>query len=311
MKLFVLGNGFDISHKIESSFKNFYTYLHENKPDILEVMGKFYWVEEDSKLWSDFEISLDTDIDFESLVDIIGENSPHFLSANFKCGDWHDAEIYVEHEGEELLRNIRIGFEAWINSLDVNNVKKVYSLDVNDFYITFNYTETLERGYRIPSNNILHIHNKVGEKLIFGHGCNLDNFDVKLRLYGDKNAFTIIDEHGNVESTAIGHERFAENAICSFFEMMRKPTETIIKDNLNNWLSKLDEINEIIILGHSYNEIDFPYFKKISDTLKDKIEWTLYYFSDDDIQSAIKLMRELNIDESLVTYKHCDELKSS
>lgn len=308
MKLFILGNGFDISHKIRCRYSDFYNYLIENRNDILEAMKKFYSVESNSDLWSDFETSLEKDIIYDSLTDIIGENSPNFASDDFRDGDWYDAQIYVEQECEELLRNIRNGFEEWINSLDISNIKRTYRLDKSDYYITFNYTEILEQIYRIPLNRILHIHNKIGEELIFGHGKKNENFNVKQALYGDENVFLTIDEDGNVESGEVGHEKFAENAVCSFYDMMRKPTETIIENN-SEYFNKLNSIDEIVVLGHSYNQIDFPYFKKISEITGNSLRWTLYYYSDNDMQSAKEIMQELNVDEGSITYKHCTELE--
>ena len=79
----------------------------------------------------------------------------------------------------QLLANIRSGIEEWINSLQISKVKKVYELDKSSLFITFNYTEVLERVYRIPASNILHIHNKVGEELICGHGKKAEDFNVK------------------------------------------------------------------------------------------------------------------------------------
>jgi len=308
MKLFILGNGFDISHKIACKYSDFYAYLDKNRTDILETMETFYSVESDSDLWSDFETSLEKDIIYDSITDIIGENSPNLASDDFRDGDWYDAQIYVEQECEELLKNIRTGFEEWINSLEIKEVKRSYKLDKSDYYITFNYTEILEHTYRIPSSNILHIHNKVGEELIFGHGKKSDDFNVRQALYGDENAFLTIDEDGNVESGEVGHEKFAENAVSSFYDMMRKPTEIVIENN-SEYFNELKSIDEIVVLGHSYNQIDFPYFKKISEIKCNSLKWTLYYYSENDKQSAKEIMQELNINESLLTYKHCTELQ--
>lgn len=308
MKLFILGNGFDIGHKIPCRYSDFYNYLIENRHDILEVMEKFYSVESDSDLWSDFETSLEENIIYDSLTDIIGENSPNFGSDDFRDGDWYDAQIYVEQECEELLENIRNGFEEWIKSLDITNIKKAYNLDKSDYYITFNYTEILEQKYRIPIHKILYIHNKIGEELIFGHGKKSENFNVRQALYGDENAFLTTDEDGNVESEEVGHEKFAENAVCSFYDMMRKPTEAIIENNSDNF-NELKSIDEVVILGHSYNQIDFPYFKKISEIIDNSVRWTLFYYSEDDVQSAIKIMQELGINEDLLSYRHCAELE--
>lgn len=308
MKLFVIGNGFDISHNIPCRYSDFYDYLNENRGDILEIMEKFYSIDSDSDLWSDFEKSLEEDIIYDTLSEIINESTPDFGSDDFRDGDWYNAEIYVEQECEELLENIRSGFEEWIESLEVSQVNKVYKLDTSAYFMTFNYTEVLEQIYKISESNILHVHNKVGEELIFGHGKKSEDFNAREALYGDENAFLTEDEDGNIESSEIGHEKFAENAVSTFYNMMRKHTEAIIQ-NHSTFFNNFSKVDEVIVLGHSYNEIDFPYFKEIAKSVDKKAKWSLCYFSDEDKESAKKVMEELKIIKSLQEYKYCKELE--
>jgi len=308
MRLFIIGNGFDISHNLPCKYSDFYNYLNENRNDILDVMEKFYYVENDSDLWSDFENSLEKNINYNSLSEIIGENVPNFGSDDFRDRDWYDAQIYVEQECDELLENIRSGFDEWIKSLQINKVYKKYKLDLSARYITFNYTEVLEQIYKIHSSNILHIHNKVGEELIFGHGEKLENFNVKEALYGSENSVLNVDEDGNYESNEVGHEKFAEDAVCGFYDKMRKHTEDVIQ-NHSCFFEKLSEINEVFVLGHSYNEIDLPYFKKIAESINITSKWNLYYFSDKDKNCAEKVMKEIKIADDLRYYKHCTGLE--
>jgi len=308
MKLFVIGNGFDISHGIPCKYSDFYQYLNENREDILEIMEKYYYVDSDSELWSDFESRLEEDINYESLSEIVSENIPNFASDDFRDRDWYDAQIYIEQECDELLENIRSGFEEWIESLNTSEVCKKYKLDMSARYITFNYTDVLELVYKIPISNILHIHNKVGEELIFGHGKKSENFNVKEALYGNENAFLSEDEYGNIESSEVGHEKFAESAVCAFYDKMRKHTEDIIQNN-SSFFKNLSEIDEIVVLGHSYNEIDLPYFKKIAESVNEKTKWILYYYSEEDKDNADKIMREIKIADDLQEYKHCNDLQ--
>lgn len=310
MKLYVLGNGFDIGHKIPCKYLDFYNYLEENRRDILEIMGKYYHVGCDSDLWSDFESSLEEGINYDSLAEIVWENTPNFTADDFSDGDWYNAQIYIEQDCEKLLENIRSGFEEWVESLQISDVKKVYKLDLSAFFITFNYTEILEKVYKIPISNILHIHNKVGEKLVFGHGKKSEDFNVKKALYGDEKAFLDIDEDGNIESSEVGHEMFAENEVCAFYEKMRKHTEKIIP-TLRSFISSISNIDEVIIIGHSYNEIDFPYFEEIGKIIDSNTKWILHYFSEKDKKSAEAIMNKLKIKYSQIKYEHCSEIEIS
>ncbi|WP_372339312.1 AbiH family protein [Flavobacterium sp. '19STA2R22 D10 B1'] len=42
MKLFVIGNGFDISHNIPCRYSDFCDYYNKNRSDVLEIIEKFY-----------------------------------------------------------------------------------------------------------------------------------------------------------------------------------------------------------------------------------------------------------------------------
>ncbi|WP_400260901.1 bacteriophage abortive infection AbiH family protein [Sphingobacterium sp. SG20118] len=294
MKLYIIGNGFDISHGLPCRYSDFYKYLEANRPDVLEIMGKYYFTGQNSELWSDFERSLEEDIDYESFSTIISENTPNFSSDNFRDRDWYDAQLNMERASKELLDGIRSGFEEWIESLQTSEVGKKYNLDKEAYYLTFNYTELLKEVYRIPFSNVLHIHNKVGEELIFGHGKDLTDFNVREALYGDKNAFLSYDEDGNINSSEAGHEKFSEEAVETFYSNMAKNTSEIIKDK-SDFFTKLTEVDEVIILGHSYNEIDVPYFEKVAESSSQNAKWTLSYFSNGDCQKAEKLMKIINV----------------
>lgn len=308
MKLFITGNGFDIGHNLACKYSDFQKYLLGNRNDILEMMEKYYYIGEDSELWSDFERSLEEAIVYDSLSEIIGENSPNFSSDDFSDGDWYSAQIYIEQDCDELLEHIRSGFEEWISSLNILEVEKQYNLDETALYINFNYTEVLENTYNISPDNILHIHNKVGEELIFGHGKKSEDFNVKKALYGNENAFLNIDEDGNIESNEIGHEKFAENAVIAFYEKMRKNTEEIIIGS-ENFFNNLSEVDEVVVLGHSYNEIDFPYFDKIAKSINKDARWTLCYYSETDQQNAKNVMMQLGVSSASYTFRNSNELK--
>jgi len=119
MKLYIIGNGFDISHGIPSKYSDFRNYLKENREDIIRFLEKFYYTGNNSELWTDFERSLEEDINYNIFSEIIGESAPNIASDEFKDRDWNTAQIDIDRECNELLENIRSGFEEWINSLNV------------------------------------------------------------------------------------------------------------------------------------------------------------------------------------------------
>lgn len=303
MKLYIIGNGFDLAHKIPSTYTDFYKFLFKNKKNVLSIMEAFYYVKSDSELWTDFENRLDKDINYESLTEIIQQNAPNLASDDFRDRDWYDAQIYIESKCNNLLNNIRAGFEDWIQTLSLSIYKcaPLYQLDRDAYYFTFNYTETLEKIYNIPPDNILHIHNKVGEPLIFGHGEK--TFDVQKALYGINKSFFEKDEFGNNINSDIGHEYFAENEVINFHEKMRKHTEDVIKYH-KKFFNSISPVDEIIVMGHSYNDIDMPYFYEIAKHIKQNTQWKLYFHKDSDKKNAIKLMHKLKVKKNLWTLIH-------
>lgn len=87
--LYIIGNGFDLHHKINSSYKNFQQWMYENNPDIIEKVDEIYGICDD-EWWSDFEnqlASLDA-IRYSSVI--ASENRPDLTS------DHCDRQSYKE-----------------------------------------------------------------------------------------------------------------------------------------------------------------------------------------------------------------------
>jgi hypothetical protein len=64
-KLYIIGNGFDLFHRYETSYDNFYQYLSNNGYDnTLSTLDK-YWcgIDENGGFWSGFEENLGSLLD--------------------------------------------------------------------------------------------------------------------------------------------------------------------------------------------------------------------------------------------------------
>ena len=109
-------------------------------------------------------------------------------------------------------------------------------------FFTFNYTKTLQKLYGIKK--VVHIHNRVGQKLIFGH-----EKDDEMSLYQNLS----FDEGPCISSS------FLDEMILSF----RKDTSTPLK-KYNDFFKKLNStIEEVYSYGFSYGKVDSVYIKKI------------------------------------------------
>lgn len=158
MKLYILGNGFDVAHGLPTKYSDFKKYIRNNdtaKPNMADELDNLLHLDEG---WGNFESAMgNPDKEQEEKYDRLG------LINIFN-------------------RALQEQFDKWISSIKDTDqykaAKPIFSyLRKNDLYIEFNYLEVLQQFYNIPITNICHIHghtvNKSFDneaKMIFGHG---------------------------------------------------------------------------------------------------------------------------------------------
>lgn len=147
-------------------------------------------------------------------------------------------------------------FAEWINLVELCDVKRKKGfqklLGELDLFLTFNYTETLERCYGIQEENVCHIHGKQGHEVLFGHGAYKDYTDEYMRHY-------------------IG----AENTLDDLDRFLRKDTNIALKEN-DGFFKKIDQsIEEIYTIGFSFGDVDLVYIREICKKISDKVVWYL------------------------------------
>ncbi len=155
-------------------------------------------------------------------------------------------------------------------------------------FLTFNYTLTLEEVYQIASEKVLHIHGDVENDqgfLVFGHNKNL-KAKPKFDKYGETTRTPFSD------SEAIAQQSFYR---------LQKPVKEIIGENLG-FFKNLQGINEIIILGHSLNMIDIPYFEKIKRYVAESSKWKISFYNDGEKASHLIRLQKIGIDEHRIEF---------
>ncbi len=102
-----------------------------------------------------------------------------------------------------------------------------------------------------------------------------------------------VDEAFSDSSEAL-HVHEGKARIIAEMNCRLKDTSSIIRQN-QFFFNCLSEINQIIVLGHSLNEIDWPYMKEeISKTGKDK-SWHISYHSQQDLHQIDIFKREMGL----------------
>lgn len=273
--LYIIGNGFDLMHGVKSSYYSFRNSLgkHSNLRFVLET----FWTPED--IWADFE-----------------EGLAHFnvemMAGRFMVENWLDDTGYFE-EGEDSAANFYMAaefavnpmetvatelperFRAWVESLSIRtDDRPLKALIKKGKVLSFNYTEFIEDLYGVPMSNVCYIHGcrrkikyKPKEKLILGHkpGASDSAYDMeekprKKRTY-----------HSEVVDQA---QEVAFGLISEYDQELTKETSEIIERH-HDFFDSLKNIKSIVTIGHSISEVDWDYFKKVTESVEeiDKVNW--------------------------------------
>ena len=284
--LFLLGNGFDIAHGINtpySAFRKFLTKRHESFLTQFEAMYNIQqlddtepWYTDEAQrkwnenvlkdLWQSFEEELGKpDVDgmhdfAESLIDGMPYEG---------IKDTLDVYWKNEYGFSDSFQNYVL---EWLETIDTSTVickKDDLENNRSDLFINFNYTDTLERLYGI--NGVLHIHGGVPScsivPPIMGHG-NTYIID----LYRRK-AHEAQDEYVEWEESIC-------NAIADFCYSTYKDTKKIINHN-ESFFAQIGAVGQIVCLGLSFGDVDIPYLERIINEIKPTTKWMVYYYGDE------------------------------
>lgn len=260
--LYILGNGFDIAHGISSRYSDFEYWVKTKGNDRLIGMMNIFFSNE-HYLWEDVETALgeyreEEIFDYYKPIEEIDYDHPMRSVAAIEDGpDW----LF-----KPILDDFLDSFTNWVNSIDISQARQQLQFEPQSKYLTFNYTETLEKVYGIPDDNILHIHGSravKGDTYIMGHN-NIKPDDLYDTLNGEFN-----------------FEQDTKNKIIGWMNKLHKDTSSIIRHNAYFFRS-LSGITHIVVIGHSINEVDWPYFDEVNKSVGLNALWHFHYYSSED-----------------------------
>ena len=278
MRLFVIGNGFDINLGLNTSYKDFYYFLRQKHPEFLIETGEILWAKKETDpLWSNFEREL------------CSVNFMPFSIEDYECSENVSFDGLYEMKLNGIFswkESLDKYFREWIDFSYTAPIHKPYVFDENDYFVNFNYTNSLEDGYSVKRDHILYIHGRANdiEPLIFGHGVTHD----LTKLYDDLN----LTADGYIVCSASQLNDLI--AIDTLIDQLRKPVDKL-KMKLENWLNNLSEIRDVYVLGHSLGEVDLPYFQVIKEAATLDAKWHFSYYNDKDKDNITKRTDELSI----------------
>lgn len=289
-RLYIIGNGFDIYHGINSRYSNFKDYVEENDNDLYEMLEEYF---DTVSLWSDFEETL-AYIDVDTIVD----DAENYL-VSYGADDWsdayhHDYQYEIQRVVDIVTKQLKKHFTDWILQLDIPNNPQL-TLEKRAKFLTFNYTDTLESVYNVPVNNIVYIHNKAVNQdsvLILGHSRNPAN----------TNSFREQNDEDTDPRVAEGNYILDE-----YFSDTYKNTATLIND-YQDYFNGLSTIKEIYLLGHSISPVDIEYFRIMKNMVDSDAIWKVSYYGDEQRQENMDKIANLGVDRSKIEMITLDEI---
>lgn len=311
--LYILGNGFDLMHRVSSSYYDFRDSMGKNNP--LRRMLESYITVED--IWADLENSL-AHFDVSAMTNEYGLDTLLDIYGAYK-DDSGAAEhaMTVETAANPIItvvNELPSRFRNWVTTLKIGTADRPLCRQfINGKVLNFNYTEFVELLYGVSKDNVCYIHGcrveqrgEPNEPLILGHvlGASDESFDLKKReknkLRGYRRALVEITQSQVID------------CITEYDEYLTKDTKRIIEKH-ETFFSGISSIKTIIAIGHSFSKTDWDYFHKIQSSINNiqNVKWYFGCYGLRDLDNLEKLLHKLNIDKSDITVFRTDTITTT
>lgn len=304
MRLIICGNGFDLHHGYKTGYYDYRNFLLENYPDSCSAFEDFPYISlSDSDRWSDLEQSLT--IDYEECAD----NAVSMYYPNMSDDSdsrWDGINVDLEEQTKFIFDFTGRYFLQWFTHTDFSDPQKLMDLGKNDCYLTFNYSSTLEKVYNIKSENIMHIHGQIDF---------VDELSELTRRIEDITATGKVEaaegiQFGSVENNGeiikkemeriYGQDDFygasIEPGIYHIIEFCKVASKNLEMnyDSLNNFITDND-IDEVIVMGHSLIGVDYPYYADIIVPKLKECRWVFHWHSNSDKKDIEEFIKKFSI----------------
>lgn len=301
--LYIWGNGFDLMHRVPSSYYHFRDSMGKNNA-VRRMLEDYIAVDD---VWADFEDALaHFDVDFMTSYGLLDGLLDTFDAYDEDGGA---AEYYMSVEAAATpIATVAVGlpdrFGRWVDTLEVGTEDRpLKNLIRGGKVLDFNYTEFVETLYGIPRNNVCYVHGSRRERrsapLILGHlpdsgGETVSPGKERNFLKGYRRALTEAARNSTMDY------------ISECDASLTKDTQKIIKSR-EPFFSGLDSVSTIIAIGHSYSATDTAYYIRIKEALSGrKAEWIFGCYGVRDLDNLEQLLIRLELNKEDVTIFRTD-----
>lgn len=258
--IFIIGNGFDRWQGLNTSYADFHAYYLRHRDEILKNLhipkhdftctphdGSEPW----SESWTDVELIFsdpfspyELDADFWNTFEAsLGQIDAQQI--NYYFGKEPDDLAELDECVQNAKKILTDAFCGWIASIGMEQTDPAYRFGDNCIFVTFNYTDTLQKHLGVKPEQVFHIHGRATDKksIIFGHNLHPQKPNAQLLHMGGR-------------FRGLYH-----------IEKLLYETDKHCQDNIQSLIQFLtlcgvmcDEVKDIYVLGQSMGPVDLEYF---------------------------------------------------
>lgn len=281
-RLYIIGNGFDLAHGLPTKYWDYHEFLKQKGETWMMNMLEYYFGnvqgETSNILWSDLERALGV-YNLKAIYDFLREG--HTLDEDHITRSIEEVEAEVQYHFVGICEKFSETFTEWCESIDLKGAVplKCFNFNATDRFLTFNYSDTLEKVYDIVEGQLVHIHGRAskGDELIVGH-----NNPASMPK--------------NIKEDFYDHEA-NYRAIVDTVNRLEKKTGLIIGRH-RVFFDGLVNVDEVVVIGHSIAGVDMPYFRKVKKCVDANAKWEFSYHSSKEIEHIDDVAKQLGITSS-------------
>lgn len=272
----IIGNGFDLAHRLPTTYRDFSNFLCDYNRGLYETL-----INGNNMIWSNVESGLG-ELDYDDCISV-------YLDDIEYDDDYSKAAINMLEDLSGVsatLDTLSENLKEWILSISIDNVEVKREFEnilkgKKNYFLNFNYTDTLVRLYDIDEEDICHLHGSAYEEdvLIMGHNApfsedidkeNLIKSLARSRYYSN----FCIDDLYDIE--------YKKQYII---ESLRKDTDKAY-NRYEKFFDKLGCIDAIYSYGFSYGNADDYYIDKIISILNNRddakeVVWYVHNYNEE------------------------------